>query len=38
MPSGRRSPLPNTCNRYVRGSMIGVEVWLRTKKRSFGVV
>ena len=36
-PSGRRRPLPNTLRRHVAGSMIGVAVWLRTKKRSFGI-
>ena len=37
VPSGRRRPLPNTLRRQVAGSMIGVAVWLRTKKRSFGI-
>ena len=37
VPSGRRRPLPNTLRRQVTGSMIGVAVWLRTKKRSFGI-
>ena len=37
LPSGLRSSLPNTFRRQVAGSMIGVAVWLRTMKRSFGI-
>jgi hypothetical protein len=31
-----RSPAPNSFSRQEAGSISGVEVWLRTKKRSFG--
>ena len=37
IPSGRRSPEPNTCSRQRAGSISGVAVWLRTKNRSAAV-
>ncbi len=35
--SGRRTPAPWTVSRHVAGSIVGVRVWSRTKKRSFGM-